>query len=183
MAPASSKRARYGTKKFIKQVLESPASKDGLKTSELVSKVQELAGKKIPSATVFQAAKSLVKERALASRRDGREFRFQVHAVEKAKETGFQVAEQARQAIANLPPDAEVRLRAAKLALEGTASSELSKSGGFASRASEGVLGSSLPHKLDPGQVLVLGHDEKFVTTLTNVHGRPIVERHPINKE
>ena len=74
--PAGSKRTRYGTRQLVEQVLRGPDSRDGLKTSELASKVQLLASKKIPSSTVFQAARSLVNKRVLEAKRDGREYRF-----------------------------------------------------------------------------------------------------------
>jgi hypothetical protein len=170
MAPAGSKRARYGTKNFIKQVLANPDSKNGLKTSELVSKVQAIAGKKIPGATVFQAAKSLVKEKVLGSKRDGREFRFMLAGS------------------ANVPPEPPAATPIiAKLTGPRETPSE-PRPVGASLTSSELAIGGAVtpsglaasPHKLDPGQVLVLRSDEKTIVTLTNVHGRPIVERHPV---
>lgn len=180
MAPPSGKRTRYGTKQLIRQVLENPDSTNGLKTSELVSKVQGIAGKKIPAATVFQAAKSLVKGRTLSSRRDGREFRFAFASIKKSEPIEITKAQTAPEMLAAPPSDLDTRISAAQATIEGPAPASVSRSGGFKGSADEFSIGSPFPHKLDPGQMLVLAHDEKTVVTLTNVHGRPQIERHSL---
>jgi hypothetical protein len=76
MVAAGAKRARYGTSSLIKRALGDSSGSKGLATSELVARVQDLAGKKIPKGTVFQAAKSLVRRGAIKAVRQGREFRF-----------------------------------------------------------------------------------------------------------
>ena len=151
MPPSKSRRGRYGTKKLILDLLgESPG---GLNTGQLVTKVRAAAGQKIPYPTVFQAAKSLVKERSLSSSRDGREYRFAATA-------------RTAKPIATEP---ETASSAAGLRSAGPP-------GPGATLASAHPV-DSFPHRLDLGQMLVLSHDGKTVVTLTNVHGRAQIER------
>lgn len=165
--PSASKRPRYGTRKLVEQVFRNTENAIGLKTSELVAKVQSASGEgsKIPGATIFQAARTLVKRKVLEAKRDGREFRFKLAA---------KIAPSAGE-----PSPASVH-GASK---SDAASAEL-MAGGVPSSSAVVVpapaVGSSPAHCLDPGQMLVLRHDEKEVVILTNVHGKAVIERHPL---
>jgi hypothetical protein len=126
------------------------AAPSGLSTRQLVTEVRKIAGTGIPYNTVFQAAKSLVKARTASSRRAGREYIFS--SIQEHAEAGEPSVDRTK---------------------------ELAESSdGTGSMPSEPSV--AFPHKLDPGQVLVLSHDGKSVVTLTNVHGKAQIERHPI---
>jgi hypothetical protein len=122
----------------------------GLPTRQLVTAVRKVAGKFIPYNTVFQAAKSLVKAGTASSNRIGREYVFS---------------------------SIENHRRATEGSVDRT--DEPTEAG------SEVGVGptqpvTTFPHKLDPGQVLVLSHDGKTVVTLSNVHGKAQIERHAL---
>ncbi len=168
MAPPSGvKRPRYGTRQLIEQVFRDSGSATGLKTSELVSRVQSAsgAGSKVPGPTIFQAARALVRGKVLEAERDGREFRFRL-ATPSGSSASEGPAEGPR------APSRSVATGQASSTVEPLRMEEVTVS------ASLPV--SSLPHRLDPGQMLVLKHDEKEIVTLTNVHGKAVIERHPI---
>lgn len=170
-ARTSGKRARYGTRQLVERVFQEPSSKGGLKTGELVSKVQELTDRKIPGPTIFQAARTLVKKKTLESVRDGREYRFSLV--------------RPMDAIAPSPG-------AITATLSGSAKGE--QTTGPAGPVSVGLGGTepviggpvtptslvTLPQKLEPGQVLVLSIDGKTAVTLANVHGKAVVEHHAL---
>lgn len=165
--PSESKRPRYGTRQLIEEIFRDPANAPGLKTSELVSKVQSAsgAGSKIPGPTIFQAARALVRARVLEAKREGREFRFRLSGTQKA------AADVGSTPSHSSESQADVTGPTGNL--------------GGVSRTDEApppvsLPVSSLPHRLDPGQMLVLKHDEKEIVTLTNVHGRPVIERHQL---
>jgi len=166
MAPTSgTKKARYGTRALIEQVFQDPGNGTGLKTSELVLKVQSAsgAGSKIPAPTIFQAARALVKKKILEAKRDGREFRFRLAAHEGSNGARGQLEPRA----ASEP--------------SGSLASALIAPSPAEPEAVQGHLPvTSLPHRLDPGQMLVLKHDQNEIVTLTNVHGKPVIERHPV---
>lgn len=162
MAPsADGKRSRYGTRQLIEQVFRDSANAAGLRTSELVLKVQSAsgAGSKIPGPTIFQAARALVRKKVLEAKRDGREFRFRLAG--KPEAAAATSGAPRSDAAARAPSPVQV-----ETAEEAPAPSSLPVT--------------SLPHRLDPGQMLVLKHDEKEIVTLTNVHGRPVIERHAL---
>lgn len=168
MTPSSgTKRARYGTRRLIEQVFNDPSNSSGLKTSDLVLKVQSAsgAGSKIPGPTIFQAARSLVKKKVLEAKRDGREFRFKlVGKPESAASPSL--------------PDPSTSSAPTAIARPGQAPAPGLRLEEVQASASLPV--TSLPHRLDPGQMLVLKHDETEIVTLTNVHGKAVIERHQL---
>lgn len=165
--PSGTKRERYGTRQLIEKVFLDPANAIGLKTSELVSKVQSAsgAGAKIPAPTIFQAARALVKKKVLEAKRDGREFRFKL--------AGKQDAETAPVSMERPHPSPPAQ------PVTGGPSS-IATTQEDPALPKESLPMTSSPHRLDPGQILVLKHDEKEVVTLTNLHGKPVIERHPL---
>lgn len=168
MAPPSGvKRPRYGTRRLIEQVFRDSANASGLRTSELVTRVQSASGEgsKIPGPTIFQAARALVRSRVLDAERDGREFRFKLAG--KPVTTAMADSTEAT----STPTRAEQ-----PRPISGP--SEIPKADEVRTAGTLPV--SSLPHRLDPGQMLVLKHDEKEIVTLTNVHGRAVIEKHPL---
>ncbi len=172
MVPPSGKRPRYGTKPFIQQVLGKPEFKDGLRTKELAVQVNQISDKKIPLPTIFQAARSLVKAKTLAAKRDGREFRFTLTGA-SGSEQGPAISRPARSPEPVISTGAVDRIEAPE---------SLSRSGGLmeAAASASSLPPSTLPHRLDPGQMLVLRHSETEIVTLTNLHGKPVIERHTI---
>lgn len=165
--PSGTKRARYGTRQLIQKVFLDPANAAGLKTSELISRVQSAsgAGSRIPGATIFQAARSLVKKKVLEAKRDGREFRFKMAAMLEPK---------------SAPSPSEGQVSSAPLEAAGLGPVPVSAALSEEVRSPASLPVTSLPHRLDPGQMLVLKHDEKEIVTLTNVHGKAVIERHPL---
>jgi hypothetical protein len=167
VSPSGTKRARYGTRQLIENVFQDAANSTGLKTSELVSKVQSGSGEgsKIPGPTIFQAARALVKKKILETSRDGREYKFKL-AGKRGQESGPTLIDTTR-----------VPMPASE-AIQGSTVVPPYRSDEARPQGSLPV--SSLPHRLDPGQMLVLKHDEKEIVTLTNLHGKPVVERHSL---
>src|SRR5579871_2965374 len=165
--PSGTKRERYGTRQLIEKVFLDPANAIGLKTSELVSKVQAAsgAGSKIPGPTIFQAARALVKKKVLEAKREGREFKFRL--------AGKQDAEPASSSIPSPRPSSPAQ------PMTGGPSSISTTQEDFA-QPKESLTMPPLPHRLDPGEILVLKHDEREVVTITNLHGKPVIERHPL---
>ena len=165
--PSGTKRERYGTRQLIEKVFLDPANAIGLKTSELVLKVQSTsgAGSKIPGPTIFQAARALVKKKVLEAKREGREFRFKL--AEK-QDTGA------------APSSSEFSASSSPSPSEIPGPSAISTTHPDVILPREGLPGTSSPHRLDPGQILVLKHDEREVVTLTNVHGKVLIERHAL---
>ena len=173
MSPSTnSKRARYGTRQFIEQAFRGANAKAGLKTSELTARVQELAGKSIPGPTIFQAARSLVRAKVLETRRDGREFRFSLAGTTAPESSRSPDPVSTAAAVQSIVAPSEPNAAKADAPRIGMpAELALAETGGRSV---------ALPHRLEPGQVLILKHDEDAIVTVSNVHGRPVVEKHRI---
>jgi hypothetical protein len=72
------KRARHGARNWILKALESFERGQAVRTSEIRKKVRQLSGAKIPDYSLYQALRTLVRQRALRARRVGRERSYQL---------------------------------------------------------------------------------------------------------
>ena len=109
-----------------------------------------MGGAKIPSYSVYQALRTLVKRRKLTSSRHGRELTFSP----AGSSGGAARAPQARMDVEPMPKvaaPAEVTVPTTDF---------------------------SLPHKLAPGEVSILHIGDEHVEAATNLHGKLVIEKH-----
>ena len=146
------KRTEHGTRKWILKVLESSNGAGEGSGSEIRKRITKLSGSKIPDYSVYQALRTLVRQKRVRAHRVGREFSYQLVSGKKVARAP------ARQPPARAPspkvrpgrplakPDAEERR-------------EL--------------------HKLAMGDIVILQIGDTFVEVATNLNGRLVLERHP----
>src|SRR5258708_28276310 len=65
-------RVRHGTRKWVKAVFKAGAGAE-MRTSEIFRRLAKVAGSKIPTQSVYQALRTLVKRKQLSVRKAGRE--------------------------------------------------------------------------------------------------------------
>ena len=77
-------RIRHNSRKFVVRVLETPAAAAGMLTKEIEKRVADLAGKKIPPYSIYQALRTLVKRKQVAAVRKGRQFSYRLASLKPA---------------------------------------------------------------------------------------------------
>ena len=146
-------RTRHGSRKLILKVFGSASESRPLTTSTIFSRVATLAGTKIPEYSVRSALRTLVRRKVLRERRDGRE---KTYALASAPTSGRPVIEKA-------PAPSSEPSMPAEIAPEVEVG---------------GPILPALPHKLAVGESLILSVGVDYVESVTNVHGKLVVERH-----
>jgi hypothetical protein len=145
-----------GARKWIlKELQEAPASVS-LSTAELTKRITRSKGKEYHKNSIYNALRALVRRGELSEIRRGHEKAYQLR---KSARTG-----QARSA-RTMPP---------AVMSERTTTDAIPLS----QEQSDGV--GMLPHKLALGEILVLSAKDDEVLTATNLHGRLVLERHPL---
>jgi hypothetical protein len=152
-------RARHGTRKLILKVFGGPGAPSTLTTSAIVERVSKEAGSKIPEFSVYSALRTLVKRKVLKAKRVGNQKSYTfVDSKATARVPGIPPSAtkgRTRPVLENPPP-----------LIPG---SPFTQSPG-------------MPHKLAVGEALVLNVGEEHVETMTNVHGKLVIERHSRRK-
>lgn len=152
-------RTRHGSRKLIVKVFEDPNTPRSLNTSEIFRRVQKAGGSDIPEYSIRSALRTLVRRKVLKETRKGREKMYTVlagGAAPKAPEMPVSPALSA--------PVAEVVEVTEAVAAVPVATTPAG------------------PHKLAVGEALILHVEDDHVESVTNVHGRLVVERHPRSK-
>lgn len=71
-------RSRHGARKWIEKVLATAGGQSGLTTSAIHSRAEQLSGAKLPSYSVYQALRTLVRRKAVSATRQGRELSYRL---------------------------------------------------------------------------------------------------------
>ncbi len=145
-------RTEHGTRKWILKVLESSKGAGEVSGSEIRKRVAKLSGTRIPDYSVYQALRTLARQRRVRAHRVGREFSYQLVS-------GKQVA----------------RTPATRPAARAHPSRTRS---GSAPPKPDTETGREL-HKLAMGDIVILQIGDTFVEVATNLNGRLVLERHP----
>jgi len=170
-----STRNRYDTKNLVLKVLGEGPTRGGLTTIETTRRVSELRGEQVPEDAVGAVLRGLVGEKVLKWRRVGHKkaYRLVVPATRLAPAAPAPTApvpptpespEPPALPVPDLPPGAPETARI-----------------GPPDALDASALG-KFPHKLAVGEILLLGVQDGHVVSATNVHGKLVVERHPIGK-
>ncbi|MCI4368881.1 MAG: hypothetical protein L3K09_04885 [Thermoplasmata archaeon] len=124
-------------------------------TSDIRKRVAKLSGTKIPDQSLYGALRTLVRRRAVSSKRSGRELSFTLSTAAKpARKPTATVAEPAP---APVMIDSSTPVAMAPTTALATITSV---------------------QKLAPGEAAILHIGEAHVETATNVHGKVVLERH-----
>ncbi|MGC2034292.1 MAG: hypothetical protein WA761_02465 [Thermoplasmata archaeon] len=139
----------------MKELQEAPVSVS-LSTAELTKRITRSKGKEYHKNSIYNALRSLVRRGELSETRRGHEKAYQLR---KSGRFG-----QGRPPRAMTPPDMSERTTTNAIPLP--------------QEQSDGI--GMLPHKLALGEILVLSAKDGEVVTATNLHGRLVLERHPL---
>ncbi len=150
-------RVRHGTRALIMKTFNEGEGKGKkLSTATLVESVRRLSGTKIPEPTIRASLRTLLRQNVLQARRVGREKVYSLATAGPAPR-----------------PKATTPTAIKPLAPQQTPAIEPQP------YPAPTPPMSALPHKLAVGEVLVLHVGEAHVETVTNVHGKVVLERHP----
>ncbi len=144
------KRPHHDTRNWVLKAIESVGGAEPMRTAEIRRKVAQLSGKRIPDHSLYQALRTLVRQKRVRARRVGREVSYQLSANKQAAP--------ATRPAARVPPP---KTRPAR---------PLPKPDAEAGREL---------HKLAMGDIVILKIGDTFVEVATNLNGRLVLERHP----
>lgn len=71
-------RSRHGARKWIEKVLATAGGQSGMTTSAIHSRAEQLSGTKLPSYSVYQALRTLVRRKVVSATRHGRELSYRI---------------------------------------------------------------------------------------------------------
>lgn len=145
-------RIEHGTRKWILKVLETSNGATVLPGSEVRKRVAKMSGAQIPDYSVYQALRTLIRQKRVRATRAGRELSYQ------------------------LVGPASAGTRAAPASSPGTAPGG-ARRGRPPAHADAQVRGEL--HKLSMGDIVILKIGDSFVEVATNLNGRLVLERHP----
>lgn len=134
-----------------------------LSTSDILARVGKVSGKEIPEYSVRSALRTLVRRKLLKEKREGREKSYTFLGTGAKAPAAAPRTRRSRAPAAPKPP-----VEVAAAVVEAVAVTPEAPSAG-----------PSLPHRLAVGESLILTVGEEYVESVTNVHGRLVVERHP----
>ena len=146
---------RHGTRVLILKTFDEAGSKK-LSTASLMEEVRRLSGTKIPEPTIRASLRRLLRQKVLQARRMGREKVYSLVSAAPAS-----------------PP------KVATLTVGETPSPQPALVIEAQPYPAPTPPVAMLPHKLAVGEVLVLHVEESHVETVSNVHGKVVLERHP----
>jgi hypothetical protein len=128
-----------------------------------VERVSQIAGTAIPPFSVYSALRTLVKRKVLKAGRQGHEKSYSLAGTpDSSSATSF-----AASTAPAMARPASIPEPTAMPALEAVAMPSAP---------------AGMPHKLAVGEALILHVGDEHVESVTNVHGRLVVERHPRSK-
>lgn len=156
------KRTRHGARKWLLKALEPTLDGAAMRTSELMRRASQLSGSDLPGYSVYQALRTLVKNKAVAARREGRELTYRL--------TG----QHGRRPSAPAPPS----VPATPTAPVQPASTPPVAATPAPSPAPKPALSPTPIHTLAPGEVAILHVGESHVESATNVHGQLVLAKH-----
>ncbi len=143
------KRVSHGTRKWILKVLESGKDAGEISGSEIRQRIAKLSGAKIPDYSVYQALRTLVRQKRVRARRVGREFSYRLSADKQAAPATRPAAR---------APSPKVRPTRPRAKPDADVGREL--------------------HKLAMGDIVILKIGDTFVEVATNLNGRLVLEKH-----
>ncbi len=150
----SRKLERHDTRKWVLNAVESSGAGAALPTSEIAAKATALSGTKLPFYSIYQALRTLVRQKALSVRRQGRERIYRLSgSAPAASEPAAPRAGRPRAARTSAAP---------------------------APKAAPGPsLSPNVLHTIAPGEIALLHVSETHVETAANVEGKLVLKRHP----
>ena len=162
---------RHGTRNLTLEALEETRTGPAVATMAIIKQVRKLAGKRIPEETIRSSLKTLVRQRVVKGRKNGKEKFYKLVVAPSAAG--------ATTSSGGTPLPERVPLNEL---FEGHAKEPRHVVGWIdpkTERFKNVVVGEpTLPHKLAVGEILVLELGVAHVETVTNVHGKVILERH-----
>jgi hypothetical protein len=132
--------------------ISSIRASESLSTAQLSKRIRKASGKDFHKNSIYLALRKLVDRGAIQSVRNGQEKSYKIAGGSASSSS----------ASMSTSPSAPSEINAVAVP------SDLAPPG------------SALPHKLALGEILVLGMSDGQVLTATNLHGRLVVERHPL---
>lgn len=154
------KRARHGARRWILKALEPTVDGAAMRTSELMRRASQLSGTKLPGYSVYQALRTLIKNKAVAARREGRELTYRLTSATRRR-TSAPAATPPAPAVAPTPrPPVTPAPPAPSAPVTPT------------------VPTAAPVHTLAPGEVAILHIGESHVESATNVHGQLVLAKH-----
>jgi len=167
------RRNRYDTKNLVLKVLGEGPTRGGLTTADVTRRVSELRGEQVPEDAVGTVLRGLVGEKVLKWRRVGHKkaYRLAVPATRPVPAAPAPTAP--------VPPAPETPEPPALPVPELPSGAPEIARIGPPDALDASALG-KFPHKLAVGEILLLGVQDGHVVSATNVHGKLVVERHPI---
>jgi hypothetical protein len=160
MSPKRAKMSKepHGAQKWILAELRTLGPSASLSTSKIAKRIAKSSGKKFHKNSVYLAL------RQLAGRGD-------IEATRVGQEKTYRVAK---------GPDSSADLSPPASDAAQVETSPQADHPGQGVPAGLGVQAAMLPHKLAVGEILVLSISDGHVLTATNLHGRFVLERHPL---
>lgn len=158
MAPQASKTSRTprGAQKWILDELRSLKAGEQLATQAIAKRISKARGKTFHANSVYNALRNLAK-------------RGEIVAVRKGHDKLYAIGQAIRRPRGR-PPGSKNRGAAAPMAASAMPAVE----------ASAAPAGPAMPHKLALGEILVLRVRDGTMVTATNLHGKIVIERHPL---
>jgi hypothetical protein len=160
MSPKRAKMSKEprGVQKWILAELRSIGPSASLSTSKISKRIAKASGKKFHKNSVYLALRELAGRGAIKATREGLEKTY--HVAKGPESSGNE----------SPPPGKAGKDEAAPQADRTTQPTP----------SDPGDLAAMLPHKLALGEILVLSIGKGQVLTATNLHGRLVLERHPV---
>jgi hypothetical protein len=149
-----------GAQKWIMAEINAIRPSESLSTAQITKRITKASGKDFHKNSVYLALRKLVERGAIKSVRIGQEKSYKI-----SKSAGTSLANSASSEMTTSTSSVASSTPAAEMA--GIPSDVMTPAG-------------SLPHKLALGEILVLGYSDGQVLTATNLHGRLVMERHPV---
>ena len=150
-------RVRHGTRALIMKTFnEGDGKGKKFSTATLLESVRRLSGTKIPEPTIRASLRTLLRQKVLQARRAGREKVYSLVPASSPSPSKPATPTMSEQPALLPAPVIEAQPYPVPT-----------------------PPGTALPHKLAVGEVLVLHVGESHVETVSNVHGKVVLERHP----
>jgi hypothetical protein len=162
MATRRSKSGRKlrGVQKWIMAEISALRADESLSTAQIAKRIKKASGKEFHKNSVYLALRKLVDNRSLQSVRQG-------------QEKTYKLGKSSSSSPAASMPSSGRSTPSAPAPTSNALPSDLAASDSAGSTP-------ALPHKLALGEILVLEVSDGQVLTATNLHGRLVMERHPV---
>ena len=150
-----------GAQKWIMAEVSALRPSESLSTAQISKRIKKASGKDFHKNSVYLALRKLVDRGSLKAVRIGQE---KTYKLPKSSDSGASASSSS----ASEP----------MMTLAATSTAPITAPS--ASGTDSGIEVASLPHKLAVGEILVLEITDGQVLTASNVHGKLVVERHPL---